>query len=541
VVDEITAMDKTKLVSEYQYESKRFKRTPLAKAIETLSSDDFEGRAPNSEGEKKTIAYIANQLKLANFEPANNGSYFQKVPLVSITPKSGSYMSMTTAKSKNDLKLSDEMTLWTKRVSGAESVKDSDLVFVGYGVVAPEYDWDDYAGVDMQGKTAVILVNDPGFATQNKDLFTGNAMTYYGRWTYKYEEAARQGAAGAIIVHETAPAGYPWEVVSGSWSGPSFGLVAADNNMSRANIEGWIHKDVAVNLFKDAGLDYAELKATAAAKGFKPVPMEATMSAGVTNEIDKIDSMNVVGILPGSKTPDEYIIYMGHWDHLGKKAGEGDTIYNGAVDNASGTAAILQIAKAFGLQDKRPERSIVAILVTAEEQGLLGSKHYGENPLFPLNKTIGGINIDAMNVHGATEDVTIVGYGASELEDYLKTIADKQKRNIIPDQNPEKGYFYRSDHFSLAKVGVPMLYAEGSGQYIGETKEYGEEIVKDYIANRYHKVGDEFDPEWSLQGTLQDMDMLYELGETLANDGQYPNWYEGNEFKSIRDKSIESQ
>ncbi len=530
-----------KEVKQEAVQTSLFSKEVLETSIKILSSDEYEGRGPASKGETLTINYLANELKKAGVSPGAGDSYFQEVPLVSITTTPESDFVIKANDKKMSLEFGPDAVLWTKRVSEKESITDSELVFVGYGVVAPEYDWNDYAGIDMQGKTAVILVNDPGYATQDANLFNGNAMTYYGRWTYKYEEAARQGAAGAIIVHEEGAAGYPWEVVSGSWTGPQFDLIAADKNMSRASIEGWIQKAQAEEIFSAAGFDYENLKNQAKAKGFKPVSLNATASAAISNKLEESVSQNVVGIVPGSKYPDEYILYMAHWDHLGKDselhATSGDGIYNGAVDNASGTAAILEIAKAFASAEKKPERSVVALFVTAEEQGLLGSKHYATNPIYPLAKTAAGFNMDGLNMIGRTSDISVVGYGNSELEDYLKVAADKQGRVLKPGSSPEKGYFYRSDHFSFAKVGVPVLYAESGSDYIGKEEGYGEAIAKDYVSNRYHKVGDEFDPNWDYSGAIEDMEMLYEIGTTIANERSFPNWYEGNEFRSIRDES----
>ena len=513
----------------------------LETSIKLLASDEFEGRGPASKGETLTINYLADELKKAGLAPGAGDSYFQEVPLVSITTSTDAKFEVVHEGQVLDMQNLEDYILWSKRVSEKEVLESSDLVFVGYGVVAPEYNWNDYAGLDMQGKTAVILVNDPGYGTQNSELFNGNAMTYYGRWTYKYEEAARQGAAGAIIVHEESAAGYPWAVVSGSWSGPQFDLVAADKNMSRVAIEGWMQKAKAEELIAAAGLSFTELKKSALSNAFKPIPLGLKVNATINNTLKQSVSNNVVGILPGSKYPDEYVIYMAHWDHLGidseLHASTGDGIYNGAVDNASGTAAILEIAKAFASTEQKPERSIVALFVTAEEQGLLGSKHYATNPIYPLAQTAAGFNMDGLNMIGRTSDISVVGYGNSELEDYLKVAADKQNRVLKPGSSPEKGFFYRSDHFSFAKVGVPVLYAEGGSAYIGKEEGYGEALAKDYISNRYHKVADEFESNWDYSGAIEDMEMLYEIGKTIANERSFPNWYEGNEFRSIRDES----
>ena len=519
----------------------RFSAATLAENIKIFSSDEFEGRSPASKGETLTINFLADQLKQIGFAPGNGDSYFQEVPLVSITTSPDAALAISVKGQELSLKYGNDMIVWSKRVSEKEVLNNSDMVFVGYGIVAPEYNWNDYAGIDMKGKTALILVNDPGYATQNTDLFNGNAMTYYGRWTYKYEEAARQGAAGAIIIHQEDAAGYPWEVVSGSWSGAKFDLVAKDKNMSRVAVEGWMQDVQADKLFSVAGYNLADLKKQAMTQGFKPVSLGASVNTKIQNALKQSVSNNVIGILPGSTHPDEYLVYMAHWDHLGKDdelhAKTGDGIYNGASDNASGTAAIIEIANAVGKLKTKPERSIVILFVTAEEQGLLGSKHYATNPIYPLAQTAAGFNLDRFNVYGRTSNISVVGYGNSELEDYLKSAIDKQNRTMKQEPNPEKGFFYRSDQFSFAKMGVPVLYVKTGNRFIGKSVDYGNNIENDYIANRYHKVGDEFDPDWDFSGALEDMELLYEIGHTIANERTFPNWYKGNEFRSIRDES----
>jgi Zn-dependent M28 family amino/carboxypeptidase len=408
---------------------------------------------------------------------------------------------------------------------------------VGYGIVAPEYDWNDYAGMDVRGKTVVMLVNDPGFASRDPALFNGTAMTYYGRWTYKYEEAARQGAAGALIVHETAAAGYPWDVVTGSWAGPQFDLGAADRNLHRTVIEGWLSREAAGEVFKRAGLDLDALARAAAQPGFRARPMDMSISVGVTNSISRSESRNVVGRIEGATHPEETIAYMAHWDHLGMdQALDGDQIFNGAVDNASGLAGLLELARVFG-RTARPERSLVFLALTAEESGLLGSQYYAEQPLYPLATTVAAFNMDGLNVDGPTHDVVVVGHGSSELEEYLAAAVAEQGRVIVAEPTPEKGFFYRSDHFNFASQGVPVLYAKSGVDHATGGVTYGRRKAWEYAALRYHKVSDEFDPEWDLRGAVEDLTLLYRVGLQLANSRAFPNWYPGNEFRALRDSS----
>ncbi len=507
--------------------------------VKILASDEFEGRSPASPGETKTVNYLAQQFERLGLTPGNGDSYFQPVPLVTMTATAQPLQVMQDGVVLQSMAIGPDVVTWSKHVTPDVALNNSEMVYVGYGIVAPEYGWNDYAGIDMTGKTAVILVNDPGFATQDPELFRGNAMTYYGRWTYKFEEAARQGAAGAIVIHETKPAAYPWAVVEGSWTGPQHDLVAPDKNFSRAKIEGWISYEQAVQLFSNAGMDYAKAKTAALERGFVAKPMGLTASTSLTNSISIADSKNVVAVLPGSERPDEYVVFTAHWDHLGTDPNlEGDQIYNGAVDNATGTAALLALAEAFAKAPNPPSRSILFAAVTAEESGLLGSKHYGENPLFPLADTIAGINMDAMNVYGRTRDVAVVGFGSSQLEDLLKEAAAAQGRVVVPEPSPEKGYFYRSDHFNLAKQGVPMLYAEGGIDKIDGGREAGSAMAADYVANRYHKPADEYSEDWDLAGTMEDLALYYVIAEKVANMPGRIEWYDGTEFKAIRDASL---
>ncbi len=511
------------------------------KHIEVLSSDDFGGRAPASEGETKTVNYLRDQLRNMGIAPGNGMSYFQDVPLVTMTSTPDETMAIKSNDGQNfNLAFGDDMVLWTKRVTERSTVTDSEMVFVGYGIVAPEYNWDDYAGVDVKGKTVVILVNDPGYATQDPKLFNGNAMTYYGRWTYKYEEAAKQGAAGALVIHETAPASYGWSVIQGSWTGAQHDLVTADKNMGRTAIEGWITDSRADELFKAMGTSYAQAKKEALDRTTPSRSMDMTMSAGLSNEISVSDSKNVIGKIEGTERPDEYILYMGHWDHLGTDESlEGDKIYNGAVDNATGTAGLLMLARSYMQMDIKPKRSIMFVAVTAEESGLLGSLHFGNNPPVPLNKIVAGINMDALNVYGPTHNISVIGYGSSELEKYLAKAASAQGRTIGPEPTPEKGYFYRSDHFNLAKKGVPMLYAKGGVDLIKGGVEAGQKAQKNYAMNDYHKPSDEINASWDLTGAAEDLQLYLKVGQQIAGESTFPGWYPGNEFRAIREKSME--
>jgi len=509
--------------------------------VKIISSDEFEGRAPSSPGEEKTVNFLNNEFQKTGLEPGNGSSFFQDVPLVAITASPDAKLRIAGKGKTVSFSYGVDYMAWTKRVVGRSSIAKSDMVFVGYGTVAPEYDWNDYAGIDVHGKTVVMLVNDPGFATQDSLLFHGNAMTYYGRWTYKFEEAARQGAVGALIIHETEPASYPWAVVTGSWSGKQFALVSDDNNMSRCAIEGWLTLETAQKLFKKAGLDLDKLKESAEKPGFKAVPFGLKASLTLENDIEHSNSRNVLAKMVGSERPEEVIIYTAHWDHFGKAPDmEGDNIFNGAFDNATGTASLLELAEAFMSLKQRPPRSIVFLAVTAEEQGLLGSSYYATHPVFPTNKTVAAINIDGLNVFGKMNDITIIGYGNSELDDYVTAAARHQNRTVRPDPEPQKGSFYRSDHFNFAKRGIPALYTDNGIDDVDHGPEWTLEQMAKYTEERYHKPADEFDPNWDLTGAVDDMRLLFEVGYRLANETGFPNWREGNEFKALRDSDMRS-
>lgn len=511
----------------------------FAAAVSTLASDEFEGRRPSSAGEERTVRYLRQEFERLGLEPGNGDSFYQDVPLIRATVQNDPTLTIRGGGVSTPLAYGSDFVGWTKRVVPTSRLANAPMVFVGYGIVAPEYDWNDYEGVNVRGRTVVILVNDPGFATQDESLFNGNAMTYYGRWTYKFEEAARQGAAGAIIVHATAPAGYPWEVVEGSWTGPQFGLTAADSNMSRVPVEGWITSEGARTIFEQANLDFDALMEQAATRDFQPVPMP--LSASVTLQIENVasTSRNVLARLPGTDRADEYVVYMAHWDHFGVNPDlEGDQISNGAFDNATGTAGLLEVAEAFTTLESRPRRSILFLAVTAEEQGLLGSAHYAANPVYPTAKTVAAINMDGINVDGPMNDITVVGYGASELDDYMEEAAAAQGRVVRADPEPEKGFYYRSDHFNFAKVGIPALYPDAGIDHVEHGEAYTLQKRQEYTEQRYHKPSDEFDPDWDLRGAIDDLRLFFAIGLRISNEDTFPNWREGNEFRAIRDADL---
>ncbi len=513
--------------------------TAIDSYIATLASDEFQGRKPFTEGETKTLDFLETTFEELGLQPGNGDSYFQEVPLVEITPFPEETMTVKGKANSYDLKLGEEFVAYTQRVQDAIKVADSELVFCGYGIVAPEYNWNDYEGIDMKGKTAVVLVNDPGFGSGDSTFFKGDIMTYYGRWTYKYEEAARQGAEGVLIIHETKMAGYPWFVVSSSWSGAKLDLQTPNDNMDKCALQGWITLTTAGKLFDAAGRKGTNFLELAKSKDFKPFSLDATMSHSLTNTFKKDVSQNAVAMIEGTEYPEEYIIYSAHWDHLGiGQPVAGDSIYNGALDNASGTAAVLAIAKAFSEAPEKPKRSVVFLLVTAEEQGLLGSAHYALNPIFPANQTVANLNMDGMNPYGEMNDLTITGYGQSELDDYAAEAAKAQGRYLLPDQEPEKGYFFRSDHFNFAKIGIPALFATGGYDHREKGKEYAKEQQQAYTTDRYHRPADEYDETWNLSGVVQDAQLYYSIGQRLANETTFPQWKEGSEFKAIREKDM---
>ncbi len=506
--------------------------------VATLASDAFEGRKPGQPGEPKTLDYLEAQFRAVGLAPGVDGGYRQEVPLVEITALPGAELTVAAGGREARFTYADDMVVWTKQVVPESQLAASPLVFVGHGIVAPEFGWNDYAGVDMRGKTAVILINDPGF--RDAALFHGRKMTYYGRWTYKYEEAMRQGAAGALIVHQTGPAAYGWEVVRNGNTGPLLEADAADGHAGRVAIEGWLTLEATRRVFALAGQEFEALERAATRPGFRAVPLEAQATVAVHNSIRRARSANVVGVLRGARRPGEYVIYMAHWDHFGRSlapGASGDPIYHGAVDNATGVAGILEIAKAFAHAGRRPERSVVFMAVTGEESGLLGSAHYGANPLFPLARTAAAINIDALAPVGRTRDVEVIGYGASELEDLLRAQAARQGRVLRPDSQPEKGFFFRSDHFNLAKQGVPALFIKSGVDSREHPPGWVEAEEQDYIAHRYHKPADRYDPAWDVSGSLEDLALLYGVGRHVADDAGWPAWYPTSEFRATRERS----
>ena len=510
---------------------------------ERLASDEFEGRAPGTPGEAKTVAYLIKQFEKAGLQPGNNGSWVQKVPLVEITGKDFAPLAITGKDGETQrFAYGGDWVGATYRETATIDLDNSELVFVGYGINAPEKGWNDYAGIDMKGKTAVILVNDPDYeASGLEGDFGGRAMTYYGRWTYKYEEAAKQGAAAAIIVHDTFPAAYGWNVVESSWSGPQVYAQRGDKGANQTMMNGWVQKAVAEKILAAGGQDLAKLSAAAKKKGFKAVPLGVTASTGFSNDIRTFESQNVIGLLEGSEAKDEYVLYTAHWDHLGrcKADASGDDICNGAVDNATGTAALVALAEA-NAKAGPARRSQVFLAVTAEESGLLGSEYYAANPVFPLTQTVGGVNMDGLLPGGRSNDVTIVGGGKSDLDKYLDWALGAEKRKGTPEPTPEKGFYYRSDHFSMAKRGVPMLYIDVGEDLETGGVDAGKAAAKSYEEKRYHQPSDEYDAGWDLTGLMQQLQLYYRLGRSMAMASGWPNWVEGDEFKKTRDDACQA-
>ncbi|WP_367348434.1 M28 family metallopeptidase [Sphingobium yanoikuyae] len=513
----------------------------MKRLVKELSSDAYEGRAPGTVGEEKTLALLTAEFEKLGLKPGNKGSWFQDVPLVEITAKNVSPLSFTGGKAPITATYGPEMVIGTYRTTQPRiEVKDSPVVFVGYGINAPEKGWNDYAGLDVKGKTVLILVNDPDYQTPGlTGPFNGRAMTYYGRWTYKFEEAARQGAAAAIIIHDTEPAAYGWNVVQSSWTGSQHVADNPGGNADQSAAIGWIQKDKAAALFADAGLNLDQQMAAAKQKGFKAVPLGA-IKANVSfdNDLRKHASKNVVALLPGKTRPDEYVLYSAHWDHLGhcQAAPDGDDICNGAVDNATGTAALVALAQA-NVKAGPSDRSQVFLAVTGEESGLLGSAYYGNNPVFPFSKTVGGVNMDALSMAGLAKNVVVIGKGKSQLDAYLDRALGAQGRVATLEPTPEKGYYYRSDHFSFAKHGLPMLYFEGGEDLVQGGTAAGMAAAEDYTEHRYHGPKDEYDPNWDWTGVAADLKLYYDVGRALANTTDWPNWVDGDEFRAIRDKS----
>lgn len=507
-----------------------------------LSSDKFDGRMPGTEGEELTVALLTERFEAAGLEPGNNGSWVQDVPLVEITGKNFAPLTITNGETDMLFDFGSEWVGVTYREDAQTQLANSELVFVGYGINAPERGWNDYDGVDVTGKTVVILVNDPDWQTPGLEgTFNGRAMTYYGRWTYKYEEAARQGAAGALIIHDTEPASYGWNVVESSWSGPQAYAQRGENAPPLTTMNGWVQKEVAREILSAAGQDLDALSEAAKSEDFTPVELGFLASTSFANDIRTFASKNVIGVLPGATRPDEYVIHTAHWDHLGRctPAPDGDDICNGAVDNATGTAALVALAEAHS-KAGAPDRSLVFLAVTAEESGLLGAHYYAENPVFPLAQTVGGINMDAFLIAGPSKDVTVVGPGKSQLDQFLEAALVADGRVSTPNPNPEAGYYYRSDHFAFAKRGVPMLYVDGGEDLVEGGREAGAALQQDYRDNRYHGPKDEFNEEWDWSGVMADLQLFYRLGRMMAISTSWPNWNEGDEFKATRDEDCAS-
>ncbi len=515
--------------------------------ITKIASDEFEGRAPGSKGEELTVQYLTEQFKAIGLEPGNpDGTWTQAVPLVSLQPDKITPLKITAKNGKShEFKWRDEYVGWSRQVADTIDLKNSDLVFVGYGVQAPEFGWDDFKGVDVKGKTIVVLVNDPQVMGADSKLdastFKGNAMTYYGRWTYKFDKGAELGAAGVIIVHDTPTAGYGWNVVQGM-GGERFDMVTPNKNMDKAALHSWIAQGTAKEMFKMAGLDFDTLKTQAATREFKAVPLNLTASVSFNQKMRTVNSRNIVAKLPGAdpKLKDEYVIFTSHWDHFGVGVPvNGDSIYNGASDDASGVAGMLAIARAAKKVSPAPKRSMIFMAVTSEEQGLLGSQYYAQFPLYPLEKTLADINVDAnLSLWGRTSDKIIIGMGASDLEDYLREVATEVGQTIKPDSEPEKGFYYRSDHFNFAKVGVPALDSGSGDDIIGKPAGYGKQKKDDYTEHDYHQPSDQVKPDWDMTGFAEDAKMLFAVGYRVANADKFPEWKAGNEFKAIRDKSL---
>jgi Zn-dependent M28 family amino/carboxypeptidase len=530
---------RTGAISAEKSTSPQISQERLMKDIKTLSSDEFEGRGPGSKGEELTVQFLQGQFKSIGLEPGNpDGTYIQKVPMVGITPDPGMQLSIKGISPAPQFQ--KDYVAFTKRVTDTVSM-NGDMVFVGYGVQAPEFKWDDFKGVDVKGKVIVVLINDP--PVTDAKVFGGKAMTYYGRWTYKYENAAELGAAGCLIIHQTDRAGYPWEVVRNSWGAEQFDLSTPDKNMNRAAVEGWITHDFATALFKAAGKDLAVLEKAAAQRDFKPVALGLRAQITIKNKLREIGSRNVIGKLTGSdpKLKDEYVLYTAHWDHFGiGPEVNGDKIYHGAEDNASGVAALLELARAFKAQPKPPKRSILFVSVTGEEQGLLGSRYYAEHPLYPLAKTAIDINMDGINVLGRTKDIVMIGRGASTVDELVDTAVRSQGRVVKPDPESEKGFFYRSDHFEFAKRGVPAFDPNPGTDFIGKPAGWGLKMRDKYTAENYHKPQDQVKDYWNLAGAVQDLQLFYRVGNTVANAAKTPEWKPGAEFKAAREKSLSS-
>ncbi len=510
-------------------------------AVRILASDEFEGRKPGTPGEDRTVGYLIEQFKKLGLKPGNGETYVQQVPLVEILAGSDATLSISGRGRVQTLAYVKDMVLWTKRVVRESSLRESELVFVGYGIVAPEYHWNDYAQTDVHGKTVVVLVNDPGYGSKDPRIFRGNAETSYGGWSYKLEEAARQGAAGVLLVHDAGAAGYGWNVVVNDRTGPQLDRATSDNGAGRAALEGWITADAGRAMFVQAGLDFSALSSAAARPGFKPVAMGLKIDGSVHNIIRRATSANVVAVLPGARRKNDYVIYSAHWDHLGRQSAQaGGAVLNGAIDDASGVAGLLMLAQSWSRTRPAADRSMVFIAFTGEEAGLLGSAYYIENPIFPLGQTVAVLNLDMLRIGGPTRDVMVIGYGNSELEEYLREAALLEGKEVRPDPNPEKGFYYRSDQFSFAKSGIPALVAKGGVDDSARGPLWGQALFDDYMEHRYHQPGDKYSPDWDVRGTLYDLGLYYEVGSRLARTRRFPRWYPDSEFRISRHRMQDS-
>jgi Zn-dependent M28 family amino/carboxypeptidase len=510
----------------------------LENHLKILASDEFMGRMPFTEGEQKTIAYLEDQFKTLGLEPGNGSSYYQEVPMVEITTTATPTLEVKTPKSKFNLEGLKDYVIWTQRTDEKIELKEDDLIFAGFGIVAPEYNWNDYEGLDVKDKIVLVMVNDPGFGSEDAALFKGNTMTYYGRWTYKFEEAARQGAKGLLIIHDDVPAGYGFWVVQNNWNTSKLYLDMRGKDVYYCATVGWVSQPAAKRLFEAAGIDWASTVSAARKPGFKGMNMNLKLSTQLEVKANYNVSHNVVAKITGSESPDEYVIYSTHWDHFGfgRPDEQGDTIYNGAYDNASGTAGMLELAKAFQSLKNKPNRTVVFLAVTAEEQGLYGSEYYAQNPIYPKEKTVANINIDGLNPYGKMKDIVVVGIGQSDLEDYLNEEAKAAGRYTAPEPNPVAGYYFRSDHFNFAKVGIPALYTNTGVDHVEQGAEYGKQLQEEYVAKYYHKPSDEYDPSrWNLDGAIDDLKLLFNVGKRIAFETTWPQWKQGSEFKALRD------
>lgn len=515
-----------------------FSADSLKQDIAILASDSFMGRKPFTAGETLTIDYLQKQFASVGLEPGNGNSFLQAVPMVNILATAAPEMQVKSAKSNFTLKAYDDYIIWTDKTDPNISLENTELVFAGYGVIAPEYNWNDYEGLDVKGKVVMVMVNDPGFWVGDTTLFKGKTMTYYGRWTYKFEEAAKQGAKGCLIVHNTKAASYPFSVQQKSFNTSRLQLDNRGKDIKNCEVIGWLTENTANKLLKAAGFD-SSLLVKANQRGFKAVPLNLQLSTSIKVQATYNKSYNVIGKITGTKRPDEVIIYSAHWDHLGigRPDVTGDSIYNGALDNATGTAGLLELARAFKSMKTKPERTIIILSVTAEEQGLLGSKYYAENPVYPVDKTVANINMDGLNRYTKTKDIIVIGEGQSELEEYLKEEVEKTGDYISFDTHPEAGYYYRSDHFNFAKAGIPALYIKNGSDVIGKDKAYGQKLKDDYTNNNYHQPSDNFDAAtWSMEGAVSDLKLLFLVGRRLAFEENWPQWKATSEFKAIRDK-----